>query len=154
MPDIEEKKLESITDDLFYSFQLFFRKLAKEEARPSARRFDPSRFVLMTVMKNGPTPMSEIGNRMDISRPYMTALVDKLIIEGLVERIPDKDDRRIVNVAITKAGRESIRAFKDEAREAVKKNLFALSPEDIASLHESMETIRKVISKLDRERTM
>jgi len=152
MKESDDRKLESVADSLLFSFPMFFKRLSREDAQSSVKKFDPSRFVLMAVMRHGPMPMSEIGKRMDISKPYMTALVDRLIGERLVERLQDRNDRRIVNIAVTKAGREHLAEFKRSAIMAVKKNLSTLSPEDIAILHESMEKIKKIILKVDQGR--
>lgn len=97
--------------------------------------------------------MSEIGKHMGISKPYMTVLVNRLIGEGLVERVPDTDDRRVVNVTITEAGRDAIREFTRYARETVMKNLSSLDSGDISSLHDSMKRIRSITSKLERNET-
>jgi DNA-binding MarR family transcriptional regulator len=146
----DDKKLDQIADNLMLSFQ-FFRRMSRGDAPQGIRRFEPSRLVLATVLKEGPLPTSEIGKRMDISKPYMTALIDKLIEEGLVQRIPDMDDRRIINVAATKAGVDFFKEFRNRARKLIKQNLSTLSPEDISSFHDSMENIRLIISKLDRD---
>jgi DNA-binding MarR family transcriptional regulator len=90
---------------------------------------------------------------MGISKPYMTLLVNRLISEGLVERVPDTDDRRVINVTITEAGRDAIREFTRNVRETVMKNLSSLDSEDISSLHESMRRIRSITSKLERNET-
>jgi DNA-binding MarR family transcriptional regulator len=146
----DDKKLESIADDMFFSFHVFFRRVAREETTQSTRRFDPSRFVLAAVMKQGPIPMSEIGKRMDISKPYMTALVDKLIREGLVKRIPDVHDRRVVNVVITRAGRDTLKEFRKNTRKIIMENLSSLTSDDVSALHESLKTIRDIMSRLDK----
>jgi DNA-binding MarR family transcriptional regulator len=146
----DDKKLDTIADNLMLSFR-FFKRMSMGDSHPGVRRFEPSRLVLATVLKEGPLHTSEIGKRMDISKPYMTILIDKLIEEGLVERIPDKSDRRIVNVAVTKAGRDFFKQFRNKARESIKKNLSTLSSEDIASFHDSIENIRIIISKLDKD---
>ncbi len=87
----------------------------------------------------------------------MTAAVktryDKLIGEGLVERVTDPEDRRVVEIRITTAGRDVLRDFERIAREAVIKRLSSLSTEDISSLHDSMRNIRSIISKLDQDKT-
>ena len=150
MSKADDKKLESIADDVFSSFHLLFRRIAREGTTQSTRIFDPSRFVLAAVMKHGPIPMSEIGKRMDVSKPYMTALVDKLIREGLVERIPDKNDRRVINVAITKTGRDTLKVFRRNARKTVMENLSSLTSDEVSALHESLKTIRDIVSRLDK----
>ena len=145
----DDKKLDEIADNLMLSFQ-FFKRMSKGDVHPGVRRFEPSRLVLATVLMEGPLPTSEIGKRMDISKPYMTTLIDRLIEEGLVERIPDKNDRRVVSVMATKAGKDFFRKFRNKARESIKKNLSNLSSEDISSFHDSIENIRIIISKLDK----
>ncbi|HEX9909142.1 MAG TPA: MarR family transcriptional regulator [Thermoplasmata archaeon] len=151
MTRADQKKLEDIADGFMDSFPVFFRRVSRGVAHPSARKFDPSRFVLKAVQMHGPVRMSEIGRHMGISRPYMTALVDKLISDGLVERVPDPDDRRVVNVRITDAGKEEIKDFTECIRKAVVKNLSSLDSDDISTLHEMVKKIRDIVSKLDRE---
>ena len=151
MTSADRKKLESIADDLLVSFPVFFRKMSRKEAHLAARKHDPSRFVLGAILKHGPVPMSEIGAHMGISKPYMTALVDKLIVEGYVERIPDAEDRRVINVAVTKAGRDAFEEFIRGARETIIKNLSALTPEDVSSLQNAMKTMRDIASRLDKD---
>ncbi len=144
-----DTSLESVADDFLFAFPQIIRRVTKPSAHSGMKRFDPSIFILMVVMKHGSLPMSEIGRRMGISKPYMTVLVDKLIDEGLVKRVPGKGDRRIINITITKAGKDYQRRFKTIARQTIKKNLSSLSSEDIEELRESMERIRTVVSKLD-----
>ena len=150
MKSADRRKLESIADDLLVSFPIFIRRVSREEAHLAAKKHYPSRFVLGAILKYGPVPMSEVGAHMGISKPYMTALVDRLIDEGFVERVPDADDRRVTNVTITKAGREAFEEFMRSARDTVIKNLSTLTPEDISSLQVSMKTIRDIASRLDQ----
>lgn len=92
--------------------------------------------------------MSEIGSRLYISRPYMTRLADQMIADGLVERRPDPDDRRVIKLAITEKGkkylRQSITWFKND----LKKNLSGLSDSDIGKLCTALEDTYRILSSL------
>ena len=153
MTDTGRRKLEDIADDVLDSFPIFFRRVSREGPHPGSKKFDPSRFVLRAVWKHGPVRMSEIGMHMGISKPYMTLLVNRLICEGLVERVPDPKDRRVVIITITDSGRDAIREFTRDARETVIRNLSFLDSGDVTSLHESMKRIRSITSKLERNET-
>ena len=48
--------------------------------------------------------MTEIGEKLFISKPNVTTLIDKLIEKGLTERLSDKQDRRIIKIKVTKKG--------------------------------------------------
>lgn len=152
MREVDQRKLDEIADDLMDSILVLSRKVHRE-GHQGGMKFDPSRFVLKKVHHLGTVSMSEIGRHMEISKPYMTALVDKLIAEGLVERIEDPDDRRVVKIRITAAGRNIHKEFTKRAREAVVSRLSSLDSEDIESFHESVKNIRSILSKLDQEKT-
>ena len=149
MTRADKKKLENIAEGFTDSFPALFRRVSRGAPHPSAKKFDPSKFVLKVVQVHGTVRMSEIGRHMGISRPYMTALVDKLIREGLVERVSDPHDRRVVNVRTTPAGRKAIKDFENRTREVVLKNLSSLDPEDISTLHEMVLNIKDIVHKMD-----
>lgn len=46
--------------------------------------------VLGVLYEEESLPISEIGKKLEISKPQMTVIIDKLIKQDLVERIPDK----------------------------------------------------------------
>ena len=50
----------------------------------------------------------ELADLMGIEPPTLVRHLDKLAEEGLVERRPDGDDRRVVRVVVTKAGRKRL----------------------------------------------
>jgi len=152
MREADRRKLDEIADDLIDSLLVLSRRVSREAPHPHGKKFDPSRFVLKTVQELGLVRMSEIGRHMEISKPYMTALVNKLISEGLVERVMEPGDRRVVNIRITAAGRGVLREFTKAARETVIVRLSSLDSEDIASLHESVRKIRSIALKLDQDK--
>jgi DNA-binding MarR family transcriptional regulator len=62
--------------------------------------------------------LSELATAERVSQPSMTALIARLERRGLVSRHPEPDDGRVVNVAITDAGRRVL-AERRQARAAV-----------------------------------
>jgi len=105
--------------------------------------------VLGILMREGTAlPMSELGKRMYNSKPYMTMLVDQLIRDGHVQRIPDTRDRRVINIAITVEGRRHLRLASSRYKENVKNILSELDMQDLDDLCQSLEKIRKIISRI------
>ena len=54
--------------------------------------------------------MSQLGEVAVVSRSRMSRVVDELVRAGLVERVPNPDDRRSAFARITPAGRARLRA--------------------------------------------
>jgi len=149
MREADRRKIEEVAEVLMDSILAFSRRVARESAHPGGKKFNPSRFVLKKVEELGPVRMSELGRHMEISKPYMTCIVDMLIDEGLVERVYDPRDRRVVKIRITGAGRDVLREFTEAVRASIVRRLSSLSSEDVSSLLESMQDANRILSKLD-----
>jgi len=62
--------------------------------------------VLTQLLAAEAMPLSELAARLSCVRSNMTQLIDRMEIDGLVQRVPDPSDRRIVRAEITAHGRE------------------------------------------------
>jgi DNA-binding MarR family transcriptional regulator len=76
-----------------------------------ARRWDltPQRFLLLLVIKGAPDRserlnITEIAERLQLSRNSVTELCDRAVEAGLVIREPCSDDQRVVNLRLTREG--------------------------------------------------
>ncbi|HXY31106.1 MAG TPA: MarR family transcriptional regulator [Gemmatimonadaceae bacterium] len=67
-----------------------------------------AKFGVLSELANArsPLPLSELAARLSCVRSNMTQLVDRLEADGLVKRVSDSDDRRVVRAAITPLGTE------------------------------------------------
>ncbi len=141
-------KINRMLDDIHTVFPLFHRTLIRPEDlkhNPTSSEFR----VLLFLMRRNTQPISTIGAWLGISKPNMTAVLDKLIEDGYAERRPSSEDRRVIEISITASGRRHMEACKAEARASMKKRLSTLSAEDIDSLYVSLENIRIMLMKLN-----
>jgi MarR family transcriptional regulator for hemolysin len=74
----------------------------------------------------------ELAQHMGIEPPTLVRQLDKLTEDGLVERRPDPDDRRVVRVVVTPAGLERLRELH-------------------AVVHELDDEVRGILTKRDVE---
>lgn len=85
--------------------QAVFAKKSLEDIRRYGLT-EPQFSVLECLGHLGPMPIGTIGLKQLVSGGNMTLVVDNLEKEGLVERIPNKDDRRTIIVQLTKKGQK------------------------------------------------
>jgi len=148
----KETNLEEMSDKLIMFFPLFYKKSMKIWHKSQGDK-SPNQYymTLGIVMKHGPIAMTEIGNMLCISKPNTTFVINKLISEGKLERFPDKEDRRIINIAITEKGRKYIDENKARAKDNLKKSLAKLTKPELQTLYDSIENLNKILSKMDEE---
>lgn len=148
---MDDEKLDTIIEDFYLIFPLFRKKLFKHRRNFRKRKVPHSQYHILGILnKRGELPMSEIGRMAHIHKSNMTALSDKLVEEGLAERLPDQKDRRIINLAMTNRGKEHLRDWKTQFYLDIKKSLSTLSEEDLETLYQSVENIKIILSKIDR----
>ena len=105
-----------------------------------------SQYRLLAFLSQGDWAASALADRLDVSRPSVTGLVDGLVKRGLVERRPGVDDRRRVDHVLTDDGKRVLRAA-DERADAAIRSVFADLDRDVAGdahrtlcrLHEAMD---------------
>jgi DNA-binding MarR family transcriptional regulator len=104
--------------------------------------------VLGVLLKDGTLSMSDIGKRLYISKPYMTVLIDTLIDDGYVERLPDPGDRRVINIAITQRGKKHLREGSAIFKNELKAILSKLDETDLEELCSSLKNLRRILEKV------
>src|SRR5664280_1858945 len=62
--------------------------------------------ILWLVSEHGPLPISRLADLLGVAVPNATGLVDRMEQRGLVVRERMADDRRVVRVSATDAGRD------------------------------------------------
>ncbi len=147
MTDEREETIETVSGNMIRLFPLFHGKIISRERGISGMQLAGYR-VLGVLLRHGLLPISEVGKRLYISKPYMTRLVNDLITEDLVERLPDTSDRRIINIRITGKGRERIEEIGALFKDDIEALLSDLSDEDIRVLDESLKNLNRILGKL------
>ncbi|EME23213.1 MarR family winged helix-turn-helix transcriptional regulator [Rhodococcus triatomae] len=87
--------------------------------------------------------LGDVAKALRIAPRSATEVVDRLQDRGLVERIPDAQDRRATCIRLTTDGRRTLHELQ-EAREADADDYFAaLDDEDRAALRRILERLRR-----------
>ena len=147
---IKDEAIDGIIDNLFFVHMLTHRKLFKVDFQIVSQDISRPHLVILRILKDsGSLPVSEVGRRVAISRPQMTHLLDKLIRLGLVERIPDANDRRVINVGLTTLGEKVLKQCRGLVKENIKRKLSLLEDNEIAELSTALRTLRELGSKLE-----
>ena len=90
--------------------------------------------TLATLDRSGPCRLTALAAHEGVTQPAMTQLVDRLQGAGLLDRVPDPSDGRVVQVRITGEGRALLARRRAVRAERVAELLMRLSPGEQALL--------------------
>ncbi len=144
---MDEELIDQAAGHLLSLIPLYHHKILKHSHGISG--IQAARFRMLHVLsEHGTQRMSEIGRRLYISKPYMTALVDSMIQDGYVRRQPDPEDRRVIRIAITGKGRSRLTAMAALMKNDIRDDLSSLDSGDLEVLCRSLRDLRAVLEKI------
>jgi DNA-binding MarR family transcriptional regulator len=92
--------------------------------------------------------MSEMANSLGITMSGCTALVDQVVKAGWVERQRDPNDRRVVLVDVSPAGKQMLTQIREMRARILARYLTRLNPDEIVTLTELLERTAAAIDPI------
>jgi MarR family transcriptional regulator, organic hydroperoxide resistance regulator len=107
--------------------------------------------VLSMLERHGEMAMSKIADALDVSFSNATGLIDRMEERGLVERVRDEADRRIVHVRLSDAGLAALADIEVFQQEALARVIAELDDAQLASLAATLDdlggAVRRVVEQ-------
>jgi len=136
-----EKLLTEVTADVLTTFQA----MAPRDVPPApARDLTLGQLrLLFLLQREGPMAMGRIAEVFDLSTTASSGFVTRVEHHGLVERRHRSDDRRIVECALTEAGRRFLQGVSGMRSDLLRQGLATLEPAELAELGRLFRLIRE-----------
>jgi len=111
-----------------------FGRLTNEQIRTSFGMTEPQFGVLECLGHLGPLTLGELSRKRLVSGGNITCVIDNLEKEGLVERVPSTEDRRVIVAQLTPKGKKRFEETFVKHAEFVTKTASVLSEDEQATL--------------------
>lgn len=121
-------------------------RLMKDEMKFSSSVADLSMLqiqALLFIEKQGQVQMKDLAARFTITLPTATSLSDNLIRAGLIKRMRNTEDRRVVTLALSSKGKKLLVKAMDERNKKMRTMLSYLSQGEKKDLLKILLTITK-----------
>ena len=102
-------------------------------------------FHVLRYVRRGTDSVSELATAKNISRPAISQAVEVLVKKGLLTRVQSKEDRRCVDLVLTKDGNNLLDTVFKETRGWMKEQMHDLSPDELETIATAMEIMKKML---------
>jgi len=144
---MDEIKLSALAVNIISMNPMLYKKLGKPV--PMNSDITPGAYYSLLYLKKCETlSMSNLGEKLLISKPNVTALINKLIAKGLVIRSSDKHDRRIIMIRLSSKGIQFVEKNNKKYHNQIIKRLLALSDEELELLAVSLQNVKDILLKI------
>lgn len=100
----------------------------------------------MLAKGNHPVSMTDLAGANCISKPNLTTMMDRLYADGLIERLADPNDRRIVNVHLTEGGIDFLNQHKIRMTNFLVERLSLLEDPELERLKKALDDLAEIIT--------
>lgn len=141
------KPFDSLEEEAFLSLQRTAALLLRAVARElEAHDLTPAQYNALRILHGaGPDTLTcgEVGDRLVSPGPDVTRLLDRLEKQGLVQRLRDEQDRRVVRARITERGTDLVEEIGGPVDRVLRDVLGHLGKSDLRQLVDLLERARE-----------
>jgi DNA-binding MarR family transcriptional regulator len=121
------------------------RRLAQEDRASGISA--PRLSALSVLVFGGPRTIGTLATIEGVTPPTMTRLVAGMVSDGLVERLPDESDRRVVRVAASDRGRALLLAGRDRRVATLESMIVPLTAKERRRLRNAAALIERMLER-------
>jgi DNA-binding MarR family transcriptional regulator len=146
---------EELLEDVLESMVQFLRASNPRQGDAVAKvNLTPFQFraLVFALVQNNATT-TDLADYVGVHPSVATGIVQKLVGRGYLARTADEEDRRIRRLSLTEDGREFIEGVVGAARAERRRQLDALSDEQLAQLGDILATLRDGLAAASDETT-
>src|SRR5205823_11407146 len=136
--------VDHVAEHLLSRAAILVRLLVKQVRSSEISRTE---LEVLTILREGARRVTELSELEGTSQPTMTLLVRRLEEQGWVRRSWLPDDRRVVMISLTAAGRAAQRRFRAAFLEAMRDDLRELSSDDLRTLSAATEPLSSFVAR-------
>jgi DNA-binding MarR family transcriptional regulator len=118
-----------------------FSAILQRELRDELQAVTGHQLSVLTYLRGRSVTMRELARELAVGESAATAVVDRLVRQGLVVRCDDPSDRRLVRLALSGTGESLVTKLHATACQKTANLLVSLSDDQLAQLVATMEML-------------
>ncbi len=148
---VNKEMVEQVAKTTFDVLPMLKKRLLRMDVVQAEHNVPMSHVQVLTMLgETGVMTVSEISQRLGISKPNITPLIDRLISEGYVERRRDESDRRVVKVVLLPEGEERFSAIRETIVRQAMRWVATIPDKDFYELERSLNSIVRILSQVEQ----
>ncbi|NVM20832.1 MAG: MarR family transcriptional regulator [Desulfobacterales bacterium] len=104
---------------------------------------------LIALYEHGALPASQIAKLIMVKSSTVTGIVDRLELKGLVTRVRNSPDRRVINIELTEAGRKLAENAPPPIQQRIVDGLKSLPKNDVEQIVQGLNMLTHMLEVQD-----
>ncbi len=145
-----DERIESQTERFIKAWHITMKHLGpRAYTQVSLGLTPPQMFLLHSIRRTSNCTVSQLASDMEVKPSAITVMLNRLESHGFVSRTRSAEDRRVVTVELTDAGREVLNKAEWIHRSVWRQCLAQLNPGQLESFVETFEELARIATTVD-----
>ena len=106
-------------------------------------------FVLAKLQECGPLNLTALAKAVLVTNQAMTGITNKLVAEGLIERVYSENNRRQIVVQLTQEGYSFINAYFEDIYDEFETMFESCTQEEVDRINQASKTIVEMLARVN-----
>ncbi|MBA2873746.1 MarR family winged helix-turn-helix transcriptional regulator [Thermaerobacillus caldiproteolyticus] len=106
-------------------------------------------YLLRYVKKRETCTSTELASVFGVNKSAITAMMNRLVDKGLIQRTRDENDRRVVYLTLTEKGNEWFVKTEEKIHKLVESLIMKFSEQEIESFIQTYEKLARILQELE-----
>lgn len=133
--------------ELAHALRIACMRVARRVRYEAGNTVPPHLFSVLVRLSEQPRTVGELAAIEQVSAPSMSRTVAQICEAGYAVRMADEHDGRLVRLALTPMGEETVRTEREHRDRWFTERLERLSAEDQQLLHRATELIEELVAR-------
>jgi DNA-binding MarR family transcriptional regulator len=145
---MNDVNIDRILENMFNIMLVIHKKILRMDLGLEMDNLNRLHMAVMGLLNASNMTMTELAKALMMAKPQLTRIVETLVALGLVERLSDSADRRVIHMALTNNGRVKFIDLRKKMKEKTKQRLASLTDDELTQLSAALEALRNIVGKL------
>jgi DNA-binding MarR family transcriptional regulator len=148
MYKVDNQSIDHILEDMIQILPVFQKKLLRMDLGGVSGNMTRLHLAIMGTLSRDSMNVTELANNIMTTKPQITHLIDQLVAQGVVERLHDDRDRRVINLSLTEKGQLLLSDIRKKVQANIKEALSDLTTDDLKAMYTALETLKNIGERL------
>jgi DNA-binding MarR family transcriptional regulator len=106
-------------------------------------------YLLRYIKRKAKCTSTELASMFGVNKSAITAMTNRLVKKGLIQRTRDQNDRRVVYLTLTERGDEWITETEEKIHKLVESFITKFSEEEIETFIQTYEKLARILQEME-----
>jgi DNA-binding MarR family transcriptional regulator len=150
--DLDKKMIQELIDRYeFVSFQVYKQAESLIKGQLGNELTNDQHYILRHIHQSGECTSSVLADAFVVNKSAITAIINRMVERGFIQRKRDENDRRVVYLSLTDEGTKLYETLQERVHQLVESIITQFKEEEIKDFLNTYEKLALILNNMKKD---